>query len=134
MSAYESAEQMFAVIGTAWKRAFEDARTRGKFIDLEIFVHFRIQEPDGDLWLLRDGTVHEGAWRGAPDKPVVLMEMKGDVAHRFWRDELNVPLATARGEIKARGPVTKIFGLIPLVKPVKALYPALCAEHGVGRA
>lgn len=134
MSTYQSTEQLFAVIGTAWKRAFADETTRERFIGLEIFVHFRVHEPEADLWLLRDGTVHEGAWTGTPDKPVVFMEMRADVAHRFWRDELNVPLATAKGEIKAKGPVTKIFGLIPLVKPVKALYPALCAEHGVGRA
>ena len=134
MSTYQSAEQLYAVIGTAWKRAFEDAHTREKFIGLGILVHFRIHEPEGELWLLHGGTVHEGAWAGTPDKPVVTMEMKGDVAHRYWRDELNVPLATAKGEIKAKGPVTKIFGLLPLVKPVKALYPALCAQHGIGRA
>lgn len=133
MSTYESAAQMFAVIGTAWRRAFEDPGTRERFVALEIFVRFRIQEPAGELWLLRDGTVHEGPWAGTPDRSVILMEMKGDVAHRFWCDALNVPLAAARGEIKAKGPVTKIFGLIPLVKPVKALYPALCAAHGVGR-
>ena len=50
-------------------------------------------------------------------------------------DQFVLPFtADRKGEIKARGPVTKIFGLIPLVKPVKALYPALCAEHGVGRS
>ncbi len=134
MSTYRNAEQLFAVIGTAWKRAFADPQMRERFAKLEILVQFRLHEPEAELWLLHGGTVHEGPWTGTPDRPVVCMEMKGDVAHRFWRNELNVPLATAKGEIKAKGPVTKIFGLIPLVTPVKALYPALCAEHGVGEA
>jgi hypothetical protein len=134
MSVYRSTEQVFAVLGTAWRTAFADAAMKEKFIGLQIFVQFRLHEPDAELWLLADGSVHEGSWQGTPDRPVVSMQMKTDVAHRFWLDQLNVPLATAKGDIKAKGPVTKIFGLIPLVKPVKALYPALCAENGVGRA
>jgi hypothetical protein len=132
MSVYRDDQQVFNVMGTAWERAFADATVRERFCGLQIFVQFRIHEPTAELWLLSDATVHRGAWGGTPDKPVVSMEMKADVAHRFWQDKLNVPLATAKGEIKAKGPVTKIFGLIPLVKPVKALYPALCAQHRVG--
>jgi hypothetical protein len=134
MGIYRSEEQLFNVMGTAWERAFADATVRERFVGLQIFVQFRLHEPEAELWLLSDGTVHRGTWSGTADKPIVLMEMKSDVAHRFWRDELNVPLATAKGEIKAKGPVTKIFGLLPIVKPVKALYPGLCAEHRVGEA
>lgn len=134
MRIYRDAAQLFAVMGTAWKRAFADPATRERFLDLQVAVQFRIHEPEAELWLLPDATVHEGAYTGTSDRPVVAMEMRADVAHRFWSDQLNVPIATAKGEIKAKGPVTKLFGLIPLVKPVKALYPGLCAEHGVGRA
>jgi hypothetical protein len=131
MSVYQSDQQLYDVMGTAWERAFGDATVREKFIGLQIYVQFKIHEPAAELWLLSDATVHRGAFAGTPDKPVVSMEMKADVAHRFWQDRLNVPLATAKGEIKAKGPVTKIFGLIPLVKPVKALYPGLCAQHHI---
>lgn len=134
MSFYRSSEQVLAVLGTAWRQALAGEEMRERFKGLQIYVHFGLREPDAELWLLADGSVHEGAWAGTPDRPVVVMQMTTDVAHRFWLDQLNVPLATARGEIRARGPVAKIFGLIPLVKPVKALYPGLCAEHGVGRA
>jgi hypothetical protein len=132
MSVYRSQQQLFDVMGTAWERAFAEGDVRERFMALQICVHFKIDEPQAELWLLPDGSVHRGPWTGTSDKPVVQMAMKADVAHRFWNDQLNVPLATAKGEIKAKGPVTKIFGLIPLVKPVKALYPALCAEHHVG--
>ncbi len=134
MGVYRSEEQLFNVMGTAWQRAFADPGVRERFCGLGIFVHFTIHEPGAELWLLADATVHRGPWTGTPDKPVVSMEMKADVAHRFWKDQLNVPLATAKGDIKAKGPVTKIFGLIPLVKPVKAAYPGLCAEHGIQEA
>lgn len=134
MSVYRSSEQVMTVLGTAWRRALAGEEMRERFKGLHIYVRFGLREPDAELWLLADGSVHEGAWAGTPDRPVVFMQMTADVAHRFWLDQLNVPLATARGEIRAKGPVAKIFGLIPLVKPVKALYPGLCAEHGVGRA
>jgi len=134
MAKYRDAKQVFDVMGTTWRRAFEDPGFREKFQNLQMQVQFKLHEPEAELWLLADGSVHEGPWTGTSDKALVFMEMKGDIAHKFWCDDLNVPLATAKGDIKAKGPVAKIFGLIPLVKPVKKIYPTLCAEHGVARS
>jgi putative sterol carrier protein len=55
-------------------------------------------------------------------EPEVVMSMEADTAHRFWLGKVNVTVALARGQIKAKGPVAKILKLVPLVKPVFPRY------------
>ena len=58
--------------------------------------------------------------------------MDADTAHRFWLGKVNVTVALARGQMKAKGPVAKILKLVPLVE---AGLPALprCSRRPGGR-
>ena len=62
--------------------------------------------------------------------PEVIMSMEADTAHRFWLGKVNVTVALARGQIKAKGPVAKILKLVPLVKPVFPRYQQMIEEAG----
>ena len=59
------------------------------------------------------------------------MTMDADTAHRFWLGKVNVTVALARGQMKAKGPVAKILKLVPLVE---AGLPALPRAARGGRA
>ena len=48
--------------------------------------------------------------------------MEADTAHKFWLGKVNVTMALAHGQMKAKGPVAKILKLVPLVKPVFPRY------------
>ena len=37
-------------------------------------------------------------------EPEVTMSMAADTAHRFWLGQVNITVAIARGQIKAKGP------------------------------
>jgi putative sterol carrier protein len=63
-------------------------------------------------------------------EPEVVMSMEADTAHRFWLGEVNVTVALARGQIKAKGPVAKILKLVPLAKPVFPRYKAMLEADG----
>jgi putative sterol carrier protein len=63
-------------------------------------------------------------------EPEVLMTMEADTAHRFWLGKVNVTVALARGQMKAKGPVAKILKLVPLVKPVFPRYKKLLEDGG----
>ena len=63
-------------------------------------------------------------------EPEVTMAMEADTAHRFWLGEVNVTVALARGQIKAKGPVAKILKLVPLTKPVFPRYKAQLERQG----
>jgi hypothetical protein len=58
------------------------------------------------------------------------MSMEADTAHRFWLGKVNVTVALARGQMKAKGPVAKILKLVPLVKPVFPRYRAQLERQG----
>jgi hypothetical protein len=59
-----------------------------------------------------------------------VMSMEADTAHRFWLGQVNVTVALARGQIKAKGPVAKILKLVPLTKPVFPRYKAQLESQG----
>jgi hypothetical protein len=63
-------------------------------------------------------------------QPEVVLQMDTDVAHRFWLGEVNVAVALAKGDIRARGPAAKILKIVPLVKPGVARYRALLEQDG----
>ena len=63
-------------------------------------------------------------------EPEVVMSMEADTAHKFWLGKVNVTVALARGQMKAKGPVAKILKLVPLVKPVFPRYRKMLEEAG----
>ena len=44
------------------------------------------------------------------------MAMAMSVPHRLWLGEVNITAAMAKGQVKAKGPITKILKLVPLTK------------------
>lgn len=64
-------------------------------------------------------------------EPDVWMSMSADNGNQFWRGECNVAVGLAKGQVKAKGPVTKILKLIPAAKPVFPLYRDLVSEKDV---
>ncbi len=130
MSVYRDAGHVYRVLGVLWKQAFELQEVRDKFAQLGVTVHFVIREPEAELWLFPNGVV-EGPANQPPQGALLEMEMSGDTAHRFWMDKLSVPLAVAKRQIKARGPINKVLGLLPQLKPLKQLYPEIAKQEGL---
>jgi hypothetical protein len=60
----------------------------------------------------------------------VVMTMDADTAHKFWLGKVNVTVALARGQMKAKGPVAKILKLVPLTKPIFPRYEAKLRDAG----
>jgi len=64
-------------------------------------------------------------------KPVVVMKMNSDVANRYFQGKENVPIAIARGRIKASGSVPKALKLIPISKPIYRIYREMLEDKGL---
>ena len=60
--------------------------------------------------------------------PEIVMVMEADTAHKFWLGKVNVTMALARGQMKAKGPVAKILKLVPLTKPIFPRYKEMLEE------
>jgi len=93
-----------------------DVPQRFEFEDLDLVVNIRAGRPG------EDGELH---WEWSDDvdwEPKVRMTMSSETANKYFQGKENVPIAIARRRIKAGGDVKSALKLIPISKPVYALY------------
>ena len=95
-----------------------DAETpqRFEFPDLDMVVNITYADGAGDQNLRWEWT-DDVAW-----EPDVKMTMDSDVANRYFQGKENIAMAIARRRIKTSGNVKKALALIPITKPVYAMY------------
>jgi len=115
MPVFESTEKMYDVLGTLFKVLSDDPVVT-------------ITDPDGFIWLTKDGEVICGP---ADLKPTIEMKLSGDTCHEFWLQSISMPIAMAKGRIKAKGPLPKVIKLLPLLKPAYKAYPEIAKKHGL---
>jgi len=131
MPVFKDTEFMYEVLGKLFTKLLENESVSQKFNDENINVQFVINDPDGEIWLLH-GTDKPGLAVGATDaEGDVIMWLAGDDCHNFWLQNLKLPVALAKRKVKAKGPMAKILGMLPLLKPAYEAYPAICEEYGL---
>ncbi len=128
MPVFESTEKMYEVLGTLFNALADDPVAGPKYRDASIVIKFTITEPDGAIWLDREANVICGP---ADLKPTIEMKLSGDTCHDFWLQKTSMPVALAKGKIKAKGPLPKVLKLLPLLKPAYAAYPDIARQHGL---
>jgi SCP-2 sterol transfer family len=130
---FKDADEVYAYIGRLFEEVSGDEALAPKFRKANTIVQYRYREPEARITVRllegQDGRVDCGE---TDMEPEVVMTMDADTAHRFWLGEVNVTIAMARGQMKAKGPVAKILKLVPLVKPVFPRYRKMLAEAGRG--
>jgi hypothetical protein len=130
--AYFSDEQeVYRYLGQLFLDLLDDPELAPKFRTANTIVQYRYRNPDSQITVklieAQEGQVDLGPTRLEPE---VVMTMDADTAHRFWLGKVNVTVALARGQMKARGPVAKILKLVPLTKPVFPRYKAQLEAAG----
>ncbi|MBN1534338.1 MAG: hypothetical protein JXA20_16820 [Spirochaetes bacterium] len=130
MAVFESTDRMYEVLGTLFRTLLKDPAAGPKFLESEIVIKFEISDPSGTIWLSREngGEVICGSTNL---KPTIEMILSGDSCHKFWLQELSMPVALAKGLIKAKGPMPKVIKLLPLLKPAYVAYPEIAKKFGI---
>lgn len=132
MPVFESKEKMQTVLGGLFEKLLGDAEFGPKFVQSDITIKFNISDPNAELWVTPgDGTSGEVIWGATDQKATVEMTLSGDTCHKFWLKEIAMPIALAKGLIKAKGPMPKILKLLPLLKPAYEAYPDWARSHGL---
>jgi putative sterol carrier protein len=120
---FKDADEVYRYIGKLFEDLAVDDELSPKFRKANTIVQYRYREPESIITVKliegEDGRVDLGE---TDMEPEVVMSMEADTAHRFWLGKVNVTVALARGQMKAKGPVAKILKLVPLVKPVFPRY------------
>ena len=131
MAVFKDADEVYAYIGKLFEDLTVDEELAPKFRRANTVVQYRYRDPESTVTVKliegEDGQVDLGETTLEPE---VVMSMEADTAHRFWLGEVNVTVALARGQMKAKGPVAKILKLVPLTKPVFPRYRKMLEDSG----
>lgn len=131
MAYFKDAQEVYETIGKLFVELVVDEELAPKFRKANTIVCYDYSDPDSKITVrLQEGQPGDVDFGESEMEPEVTMTMDADTAHQFWLGEVNVTVALARGEIKAKGPVAKILKLVPLTKPVFPRYRALLEAQG----
>ena len=127
---FRDAQDVYDCIGAIFVEAIADPEIGPKTKEAGISIRFDFSEPDAVIFTdYATGEVFFGA--DVPDREAsVKMAMKSDVANRFWLGKVNVVMAMAKGQIKARGSVPEMLKMLPLAKPLYARYETILRDTG----
>jgi putative sterol carrier protein len=131
MGHFKDADEVYRFIGQLFVDIATDDELAPKFQKANTIVQYQYRDPESQVTVsLReedDGRVDLGETTMEPE---VVMTMDVDTAHRFWLGKVNVTVALARGQMKAKGPVAKILKLVPLTKPIFPRYRKMLEDAG----
>jgi len=131
VSYFEDAGEVYQFIGKLFQDLAADDELGPKFRKADTIVQYRYRNPESQITVkMIDGEESLVDFGETRMQPEVVMTMEADTAHRFWLGKVNVTVALARGQMRARGPVAKILKLVPLVKPVFPRYRAMLEAAG----
>ena len=131
MGYFKDEDEVYRFIGRLFEELIQDPDLGPRFQAANTTVQYQMREPESQITVDMRSEHPLRVDLGASDlEPEVVMTMEADTAHRFWLGKVNVTVALARGQIKAKGPVAKILRLVPLVKPSFPRYEQLLQEAG----
>ena len=123
MPVFKDEQEVYAYIGRLFKELAEDDELGPRFRKADTIVQYRYSNPDSQITVkMKDGEEGQVDFGPTDLDPEIVMTMEADTAHKFWLGKVNVTMALAKGQMKAKGPVAKILKLVPLVKPVFPRY------------
>jgi putative sterol carrier protein len=128
---FRDAQEVYDTIGKLFVNLAADEELGPKFRKANTIVQYAHRDPDATITVrLKEDEPAEVDFGETEMEPEVVMSMEADTAHRFWLGKVNVTVALARGQIKAKGPVAKILKLVPLTKPIYPRYKAQLEAQG----
>ena len=130
MAVFKDEQEVYQYIGRLFQELTDDPELSPKFRRADTIVQYRYSNPESQITVKmkegEDGQVDSGP---TDLEPEIVMPMEADTAHKFWLGKVNVTMALAKGQMKAKGPVAKILKLVPLVKPVFPRYQKMLEQE-----
>ena len=123
MPVFKDEAEVYQHIGGIFEEALADPVIGQKFADSGVILRVTHTEPDSifTVDMPSKKVLYGDDARNGP-KPVVEMKMAADVGHQFWLGNVNISLALAKGQMRAKGPVPTILKLVPIASKVFPRY------------
>ena len=131
MPLFRDADELYDFLGALFTAMDDDGDLGPKMRKANTIVQYAYTDPDATITIkMLDGQRGQVDLGSTELVPEVVMSMSADVGHRYWLGEVNVTVALARGQMRAKGPVAKVLKLVPLTKPVFPRYRAMLTDRG----
>ena len=126
-ASFESAKELREVMDAVFSMMDADSEMGPKLRDADTPQQFEFSDFDVVVNIRAATDDEEGNlyWEWSDDvdwKPKVRMTMSSEVANRYFQGKENVAMAVARRRIKTGGDMKAALDLIPVTKPIYALY------------
>jgi hypothetical protein len=129
VTAFSNEAEVYEFLGGIFRRGLEDQTLVEQLRPSGVVLRITYTDPDAVITLdMPNSEIHEGAGNG-PDANVELF-MTADTGNRFWLGKVILPVALAKGEVRAKGPVAKLLKVLPLAKGMFGPYRAHLQESG----
>jgi putative sterol carrier protein len=125
---FQNAQDVYDCIGKIFEEAIADPEIGPKTKEAGLTIRFNFEDPQSVIYVdFAQGNVFFGD--GVPDtNPAIRMGMSADDANKFWLGKLNLVMAMARGQVRAKGSVPEMLKMLPLAKPLYARYEAILRD------
>jgi putative sterol carrier protein len=126
---FKDEQEVYQFIGRLFQELADDDELGPRFRKADTIVQYKYSNPDSQITVkMKDGEDGQVDFGPTDLQPEIVMSMDADTAHKFWLGKVNVTMAMAKGQIKAKGPVAKILKLVPLTKPIFPRYLKMLEE------
>src|ERR1700694_5403726 len=108
MGFFSSPEEVDKYLGEMFRQAAQHPEVGPKMMAAQITMKVIYTDPDCELNVrFHDPMeVQLGPWSYEPD---ITLTMRADTADQYWRGKYNLAVGLAKGQVKAKGPVSKIL-------------------------
>ncbi len=131
MSPYGDRDELVAILSALWDEIFATPAVVEKVAGEKLVVKFRYTDFKTALFIDITGDTPRYYWDPEEGTPFdVEMIQTSETSHKFWMEQLNVPMAIATRKVVAKGSVQKALKLLPALKPAFALYPVILERMG----
>ena len=132
---FESPKEFRAIMDRIFQMMSDDPEMGPKLRDADVPQRFEFDDVD---MVVNIRAAHEGEdgnlyWEWTDDvgwDPRVKMTMSSTICNKYFQGKENVAMAIARRRIKTGGDVKAALALIPITKPLYAMYrDMVAADH-----
>jgi hypothetical protein len=122
MGVFKDQDEAARFIGRIWELLGDDADIGPKLAASNQVLRGSYTDPVYQVTITcKDGAVKVEHGENDLEADATLI-LTADTGHHFWLGAVNIPMALARGQIKADGKMSAIMKLLPILKPGYAIY------------
>jgi hypothetical protein len=129
VAAFQDEAEVYEFLGGIFRRGMEDQALVEKLRPSGVVLRITYADPDAVITVdMPNATLFTGAGEGP--EPNVELFMTADTGNRFWLGKVILPVALAKGQVRAKGPVAKLLKVLPLAKGMFGPYKASLERAG----